>query len=114
MSRSALFASGEQGAPQAAASGYEKMQELTRHGYLPDPHRLPREEGMLLRHRSAPDLILRPDGSIDLPIGQDVKAAAPPAPPAKKKSWRRAILITLGVVVYTILGLMLTIAILSD
>ena len=54
--------------PEALA----KLRELGAGGYVPvqaDPD----EGGILLRHRSAPDLILRTDGTIDLPLGQSPK-----------------------------------------
>lgn len=61
---------------------FEKLKELTRNGYTPDPAADPAADGLLLRHGSAPDLILFPDGRIELPVGQPLKRAAPAAEPA--------------------------------
>ena len=52
---------------------FDKLRELTLGGYLPQSASGLDGKGILLRHQSAPDLILQPDGSIDLPIGQPAK-----------------------------------------
>jgi hypothetical protein len=52
---------------------FDKLRELTRNGYVPDPAQPLAGTGILLRHESAPNLILQPDGSIDLPLGQEAK-----------------------------------------
>ena len=75
---------------------FEKLRELTRNGYAPDPEEDPSRRGILLRHESAPDLILFPDGSIDLPVRQRARTPrpAPESARAKRISWRRTFLVT--------------------
>ena len=51
---------------------FDRLKELVANGYVADPG-APDEAGLLLRHRSAPDLILFPDGRIEVPIGQPAK-----------------------------------------
>ena len=51
---------------------FDRLKELVANGYVPDPG-TPGEAGLLLRHRSAPDLILFEDGRIEVPIGQPAK-----------------------------------------
>jgi len=88
---------------------FEKLRELTRSGYVPDAEADIAAGGLLLRHDSAPDLILKSDGSLDLPISQ----AARPRTPAgesfaeKRIYWRR----TFIVVVLTIAVWFLSLAI---
>ncbi|HEX9964906.1 MAG TPA: hypothetical protein VGB04_07965 [Allosphingosinicella sp.] len=63
---------------------FDKLRELVRSGYALDPDPGP-GGGMLLRHDSAPDLILHPDGRIDLPLAQRPKHSAPLSPPLAGK-----------------------------
>ena len=65
---------GREGSSLAAeALVFDKLRELTRNGYVPNSSAPTTSSGILLRHESAPDLILQPDGSIDLPLGQRTK-----------------------------------------
>lgn len=85
-----------------APAVFEKMRELTRGGYAPDPDAEAANSGILMRHDSAPDLILNPDGSIDLPTGTRKKSRVRASEPTREKRiyWRRTFLvvvITIGV-----------------
>ena len=89
-------------APTGSPS-FEKLQELTRHGYLPDTQPLGNGEGILLRHETAPDLILRADGTVDVPLGQPAKSRSAPAPAVRKKRrWGRALLIFSFLLIYSL------------
>lgn len=59
-------------APPAGPEPFDRLKELVANGYVPEAG-APGEGGILLRHKSAPDLILYPDGRIDVPIGQAAK-----------------------------------------
>jgi len=74
---------------------FDKLRELTRSGYVPDAAADVAAGGLLLRHDSAPDLILKPDGSLDLPIGQEARPRAPAAESRAEKRiyWRRTIMV---------------------
>ena len=72
---------------------FEALRELTRHGYTPDAHADAATGGLILRHEQAPDLVLRPDGTIVVPAGQAVKRPAAPAPKKRGISWRRTFLV---------------------
>ena len=87
---------------------FDKLRELTRNGYVPDSAEDPSRRGILLRHENAPDLILLPDGSIDLPTGQRAKnpRQAPVAPRGKRIFWRR----TFFVIVMTVAVWFLSVA----
>ena len=65
--------------PAGQALVFDKLRELTRNGYVPNSSAPTTSSGILLRHESAPDLILQPDGSIDLPLGQTAKSAVAPS-----------------------------------
>ena len=92
------------GAPTGSAS-FEKLQELTRHGYLPDTQPLRNGDGILLRHKAAPDLILWADGTVDVPLGQPARSPAAPAPtPSKKRRWGRALLIFGFLLIYSLIS----------
>lgn len=92
-------------------SSFEKLQELTRHGYAPDPQPLAEGDGILLRHRSAPDLILWADGRVDVPLGQPAKADRNQAlAPVKKRRWGRALLIFGALAIYTFISFVILIA----
>lgn len=88
---------------------FEKLRELTRNGYVPDPD--PEEEhgGILLRHESAPDLILCADGTLDLPPSQ-----APRRPPVEREFgrekriyWRRTLLVVVMTIAIWFLSLVI-------
>ena len=57
---------------RSEAQSFDRLKELVANGYVADPG-APGEEGLLLRHRAAPDLVLFPDGRIEVPIGQPAK-----------------------------------------
>lgn len=86
------------------ARGFKALQELSRHGYAPDPRDISESGALLIRHATGPDLLLRPDGTIELPENQPVKSAG--AEPASRRtiSWRRAALFLLGLVLYTLVS----------
>lgn len=93
-------------------SSFETLQELTRHGYMPDSQPLPHSAGLLLRHRSGPDLILHPDGTVGVPLGQSVnESVAPKVKVPKKRRWGRALLIFTALAIYSLLSFALLIAI---
>ena len=101
MGMTALRQEGEQEPRQLVgeAQTFDKLRELTRNGYVPDATADPSGKGILLRHESAPDLILRPDGTIELPIGQSEKKAAPVAPAPR----RMAKLRTLAIIIFAVI-----------
>ena len=74
---------------------FEKMRQLTRGGYVPDPDVDEASAGILMRHETAPNLILNPDGSIDLPTGSRNKRRFRAVEPAREKRiyWRRTFLV---------------------
>jgi hypothetical protein len=86
------------------AQGFDRLQELMRHGYVPDSR--PIAGGLLLRHQFAPDLILKEDGSVDVPLGQRLKLepVQPAAPRRRKRRWFRGLLILIGLALYTMLA----------
>lgn len=53
-----------------ATGHFREAARANRQGYVPDPGQEEDLGGILLRHESAPDLILRADGTIDLPARQ--------------------------------------------
>lgn len=95
--------------------GFRALHELTRHGYAPDADGAVDGEGLLMRHPIAPDLVLRPDGSIEVPSGQPRRRVSPsPAKPARRKRrWGRMFLILMAVTAYTMLAF-LVMAIIFD
>jgi len=74
---------------------FEKLRELTRAGYVPDAEADNAAGGLLLRHDSAPDLIVRGDGSLDLPVGQPAKrrSASVETRAEKRIYWRRSFVV---------------------
>ena len=87
------------------SGSFEKLQELTRHGYLPDTQPVRDGDGILLRHDSAPDLILWADGTVDVPLGQPAKSSAVPAPTwRRKRRWGRALLIFSFLLAYSFIS----------
>ncbi len=86
---------------------FAKLQELTRHGYLPDA--TPHGDGILLRHPSAPDLVLRADGSIELPVAQGTKGKPARAARIRRQiSWRRTFLFLIVLMVGICVGWLMT------
>lgn len=64
--------------PTDAACGFtDSLRELVRSGYAVDPEG--EGEGLLLRHKVGPDLILHDDGMLSLAVSQ---------PKKKSKGWR--------------------------
>jgi len=101
------------GQQQVQAHCLATLKELSRHGYVAD-HRSPEIPGaILLRHPGAPDLVLRGDGTLELPPGQPLKAY-PPASAANKPSWRRALFIVLLLAAYTFVTLAVMSTIISS
>ena len=92
---------------------FDKLRELTRSGYLPDAESSDQGAGILLRHATGPDLILQPDGSIDLPLGQAARPAvpAPVAPPRMAKL--RTLMIVIMATTFWFLSLAFTASILE-
>lgn len=85
--------------------GFRALQELTRHGYAPDADAPVAGEGLLMRHPAAPDLVLRPDGTIEIPASQRRPGSADAAQPVKRKRrWGRMFLILMAVTAYTMLA----------
>ena len=84
---------------EAVSHPFDRLKELVANGYVPDPG-MPGEAGLLLRHWSAPDLILFEDGRIDVPIGQPAKRAR------RFSNWRGwfkvSVLVAIGFVVWLI------------
>ena len=100
----------ERHAPPASAlpgepATFEKLRELTRSGYLPEPNEADEHGGILLRHESAPDLILRADGSIDLPSGRARSRRKTRAVKEKRIYWRRSFLVVVMTIAVWFLSL---------
>lgn len=94
---------------------FDKLRELTRNGYLPDAS-ASAGEGMLLRHDTAPDLILLPDGTIDLPLTQFPKnGPAEPLEPApqRRMAWFRTLAILILAATFWFLSVAITAGILE-
>lgn len=95
------------GKEPVSSASFAKLQELTRQGYLPDA--APHGDGILFRHPSAPDLVLRPDGSIDLPVAQGVKGKRGKAKKIRRQiSWRRTFLFLIVLMVGICVGWLMT------
>ena len=77
----------------ADADPFDKLKELVASGYLPSGAARD-DRGILLQMNGAPDLILFPDGRIDVPLGQPIKR---PFGRFRWRSWLRILaLIVLG------------------
>lgn len=100
------------GEPEAFA----KLRELTRTGYVPAAEEERTDGGILLRHESAPDLVLHPDGRLDLPAHQSAKApkAEPPAAREKRIYWLRTLFVVAIIVTVWFLSLALTAGLLES
>ena len=92
---------------------FDKLRELTRSGYLPVTASPTAGAGILLRHASAPDLILQPDGSIDLPLGQAAKPAAQIAAKPPRMAKLRSLMILVLAVGLWFLSVVITVSILE-
>ena len=77
-------------------SAFEQMRELVRNGYLPDAGEAS-ERAIRLRHPQAPDLLLHPDGRIEIPGHQEPKPSKAFAiePERRRMSKRRTLAIIL-------------------
>jgi len=74
----------EVGPPRVVAA----MRELVRSGYAVDPDA--EGTGLMLRHKVAPDLVLRDDGTIELAVSQPVPRRGRKAVRESGRiSWRR-------------------------
>lgn len=67
--------------------GFEALHDLMRHGYVPQAGAEPQPDGILLQHASAPDLLLKPDGTIGVPAGQRVRSGSEPGVGTEKRIW---------------------------
>lgn len=86
--------------------GFRVLQELSRHGYVPDADAAVAGEGLLMRHPSGPDLVLRPDGFIEVPASQSKRQGSTDIakPVKRKRRWGRMLLILMAVTAYTMLA----------
>jgi hypothetical protein len=92
----------------------DTLRELTRHGYVPDP-RSPESSGSIrLRHPVAPDLVLRGNGALELPLGQSLKSGEALPVASTRKRWAVGLLILLGIALYVFVSLGLVSTIISD
>lgn len=91
---------------------FEVLQELERHGYVRDPGSVPSPEGMLLRHPSAPDLVLGDDGRLDLLFIQPAEAAVQSRVATRRVFWRRSLSFLALLAILTFLGLALVLNVL--
>lgn len=98
---------------RSAAPAFDKLQSLTRQGYVPDPQ--PVSDGILLRHPTGPSLVLRADGSFDLPSGP-IEGRVPAAIRGlnKRISWRRSILFVLILMIGIFVGWVMTALVFAD
>ena len=93
---------GETSALVGEPAVFDKLRELTRSGYVPDAEADVPAGAILLRHDNAPDLVLKADGSLDLPVGQAAKPRTTPVETRAEKRiyWRRTfvvVVLTIGV-----------------
>ena len=105
--------------PGGPPQSFETLRELTRHGYVPDAGAADDAGGIVLRHASGPDLVLKPDGRLELPPAQPLKRAAAPPPAslgakARRLSWRRTALFVVFAVAFWIFSLIMTIGLSAD
>jgi hypothetical protein len=91
----------------------DTLRELTRHGYVPDPASPETGGSILLRHPSGPDLMLRGNGTFELPPRQLQKSAAAAPAGFRRPAWRIGLLIVLALAVYTFVSLALVSTIIS-
>ena len=92
MSDTSLLAERSRTEPEAvnapAPTAFEQLRALVRNGYAPDGEQ---EAGsaILMRHAQAPDLLLHPDGRIELPARQKPKLEASVVAPARPRMSKR-------------------------
>ena len=79
----------------AGSAAFEKLRELTRNGYVSLPEDRHSDGSVLLRHDTAPDLLLRPDGAIEVPLGQPAKPRMKPRWPLS--FWQTAFVLVVGI-----------------
>ena len=91
--------------------GFKTLQELIRHGYEADPNGS-KAGGILVRHSTAPDLVVQPDGVIRLAEKQSVKQQ--PTSVVQKISWRRGVLFLFLLAAYTLISAFIIINITAD
>jgi hypothetical protein len=88
-------------------NAFEVLQELERYGYVRDPESAPSPRGMLMRHPSAPDLVLGDDGRLDLLFIQPTEVAVQSRVVTRRVFWRRGLSFLTLLVILTFLGLAL-------
>ena len=94
------------------AQTFEKLKELARSGYVPDGA-ADGKGGLLLRHPSGPDLILQPDGTIDLPTVQSPKRPVLVASPSPRMSKLRTLAIVVMAALFWFFSVAVTVTILE-
>jgi len=92
----------------------DTLRELTRHGYVPDPRSSVSSGSIRLRHPVAPDLVLRGNGALELPLGQSLKSGEATPVASTRKRWAVGFLILLGIALYVFVSLGLVSTIISD
>jgi len=97
---------------KGAADAFAKLRELTRTGYAPVADADRPDGSLLLRHDSAPDLILHPDGRLDLPTSADGKSdrkatAASAGRKEKRIYWLRSLFVIAMIVIVWFLSVAL-------
>ena len=98
MNNAGTMVSGRHDERHALASHSGVLNELERHGYVMEPHSPGRFGGTICRHPSAPNLLVRADGLIEL-LGVQPDRGMLSQPPAKRIHWGR------GLVFLTLLGI---------
>jgi hypothetical protein len=115
MPQPAMFTNdAEPGSKQlSAAPAFDKLQQLASQGYVPDSK--PLGDGILLRHPTGPNLVLRPDGTIDLPSAP-VEGRAPAAIRGlnRRISWGRSFLFVLILMIGIFVGWVMTALVFAD
>ena len=94
---------------EGQADAFGKLRELTRNGYAPVVEDGRTDGGILLRHESGPDLVLHPDGRLDLPAEQGANRtkAATKAAREKRIYWLRTLSVVAMIVAVWFLSLAL-------
>ena len=83
------------------------LKELERHGYVAELHSTERPHGTICRHPAAPNLLVRPDGRIELLSRQPETQARPLSQPlAKQVHWGRGLLFLTLLGAATFIGLL--------
>ena len=94
-------------------TGSEVLRELARHGYVADTPSTEGQRPVLLRHPAAPDLLLRDDGFIELPLGQPLRNNATTGLDRVrgKVHWGRGVMVVLLLTLLSVFGLALVIGV---